>query len=204
MRDFEIEFISKQNQLILKYGEKEIKTIGYKAAAIQILETAFQKFPDSFSFEEEMSQLEANGLELPKIRVEISKFKQEFLFNRFSEIVNENPDHKFINKENDINKKVIAVEGIGLTVSRMLSSSNLKEQINFEVIFDLYNLYILQYGLYNQNPTHPIFLNAIIQGNKNIESNDALDNKKSESGNTGCLGFVLVMLLCLITLILAT
>ena len=202
MRDFEMEFISKRNELILKYGENEIKIPANKSAALLLFTEAFKKLPDNISFEDEISELQGHVLELPNIRDQISILQQKFLFNRFCEIVIENKKSKFINEENDIEKKIINVQGIGLTAAVMKESKINTGHIRSELILDLYDLYIFQYGLYIQNPSHPIFLNAVIENKIDRNSKEILIQENHNSGKSGCLNFVLILILFVIILIL--
>jgi hypothetical protein len=201
MRDFEMEFIAKRNQLILKYGEDVIKVPGYKGSALGMIRGSFAEFSDSLSFEEQMLKFES--YETSTNISPLTKVQEQFVFNRYCEIIIEGKNSKGIQAKQTLKDKIEYIKNLGYTLSLTSMGETKLEtgQTKNEVCSDLFDLYILEYGLYNQNSNHPIFLNAIIDGNVTPEKNNISEPQKKSSEKGGCLGVVLIMFIIIVSLI---
>jgi len=201
MRDFEMEFIAKRNHLILKYGDDVIKVPAYKGAALGMIRGSFAEFSENLSFEEQMLKFES--YETSKNLSPLTKLQEQFVFNRFCEIIIEGKDSKGIQSKPTLNDKIEYIKNLGYTLSLTSMGETTLEtgQTKNEVCDDLFDLYILEYGLYNQNPNHPIFLNAIIDGNVTPEKNNINEPQTKASDKGGCLGVILVMVILVVSLI---
>lgn len=193
MPDTEDNFLDFRNDLILKYGEERLKTAANKCLALFFVFLRFSAVPKNASFEEEMRIFLNLNYKGP-LNDELSDIQNEFLNNRYLEIIKENGDHEYFNTAGlkTVEDKISAAKALGraqyLDQGKKVSTG----QTNMDLALDLFKLYGFQYFLYRENPQHPIFLNAVPE-NIFIEQLHEQQGPPTQpvTKTGGCLGVIL-------------
>lgn len=163
------------------------------------------KVTKNASFEEEMRIFPNLNYEGP-LNDELSDIQNQFLNNRYLEIIKENRDHEYFNTAGlkTVEDKISAAKALGRAEYTDQGKKVSTGQTNMDLALDLFKLYGFQYFLYRENPQHPIFLNAVPENIFTEQPNEQQGPRTQPAAKTGgCLGAILFFVLIVTAFILA-